>query len=73
MVMPASVLETRSAKRFVGHVGIRGHGQVDVEGGPRVPRVELHRNTADQRVRHALSLEEGGDEMQRRFLGIPIR
>lgn len=57
VVMTAGVLETGSEEGLSGYVGIRWHGEIDVEGTAGLLRVKLHRHAADEGIRYALPFE----------------
>ena len=55
VIVPARMFETGAKKGCARHIGVSRHSKVDVERTPGFLRVNLHRNTADQRVRDALA------------------
>jgi len=67
------MLETGAQKGGVRHISISGYREVDIQRTSGFLRVNLHRDTPDQRVRDALAFEEFRYETKRLLLGISAR
>jgi hypothetical protein len=64
------VFEASFKQGGVWHIRVSRYREIDVEGAPRFSRVELHRDTADEGVRNALTFKEICYETKRLLFGI---
>ncbi len=71
--VPTFVNETRSRQRFARDIRERLHRQVDVQRGSRLPRIELHRDPADDGIGGPCGREHGSHRSEGLLFGVTRR